>query len=1052
MSDQNELAELVRRGVLTREQAAWCWDEGARRGASPMQPARELLGGGPSVLSPIPGPPASAPTPGPYPVSPAPPSSGLLRVPAPTPGGGPSSATWQAVTAATTPGSIIGPYTVLRKLGEGGMGLVLLVRSTDDPDADPLALKLLTKVSESGRARLRREVEAGVTVDRHPHVVRIRGADLDASPPWIAMDHVDGEALDERLARGPLPVDDSLSILLGVTDALAFLHRSGVLHRDIKPGNVLIRSEDGAPLLADFGLASLESAQTLTNTGESIGTPAYMAPEAFSGGATRDPRVDLWALGVMFYECLTGRRPFQGSSNVELMAQITSARPESPSRLRPELSTDHDAVVAKALAKDPAERYATAEELLEDLRGLARGGAISASHDQAPAATVRRAARRLGLAGALLIVLVLGALIAGGLIWQREQSRQAAIEALQARVKSEIATLRERVEGGRGRLPERFGHLVVELQRDRPSGDGPRPVDPAFATMRELIAGLEAAAKLEETREVAKRLQNNPKLKALSEQARLLQVLALFEAHQTPSESELGGLAPEDRALIAAIRGVGRSPEETLHALESGTFKGRHGEAPQLLRAIALRDLGRTAEAREILRRLAGGGVVSGVAASLNAEIQRRTVLGTLLDPKASRAQRKEALASYGRTARTAEDRGREAWRLINVALDQACRSAPIKGPVAEARKRTWQDCLVLLTDVTGLELPGLPVPLMKEIYVECSETSRYAEILVVDGLIRAVDAKFRGRRVNGFHTWRLGRVPYERKHGQLALARHCLLWSIRAARAGVAVNVHHSDDTELLRVKGELNPLCAERPDDLIRRIFRARAVTDRAVRQGDVAASDLALVRRDIREALERTDLLLPLQAEIRLASARLMRLDAGPSPGKAAIEKAMKELDIAERCFPFEPDQVHEERADWLIASKEHRKAAVKFYEEAVEWLSRRWSLTESHERDLIRKDHRRCWLQYEDHLQGSPRRSGIYTKLARLMIRDKVWSRAKTYAELGLHWMNGSTDAKAVLGHALLGLGRRDEARAIARKLGDAASPDLRRLREALGSGG
>ena len=91
----------------------------------------------------------------------------------------------------------------------------------------------------------------------------------------------------------------------------------------------------------------------------------------------------------MFYECLTGRRPFQGSSNVELMAQITSARPESPSRLRPELSTDHDAVVAKALAKDPAERYATAEELLEDLRGLARGGAISASHDQAPAATVR---------------------------------------------------------------------------------------------------------------------------------------------------------------------------------------------------------------------------------------------------------------------------------------------------------------------------------------------------------------------------------------------------------------------------------------------------------------------------------------------------------------------------------------------------------------------------------------------------------------------------------------------------------------------------------------
>jgi serine/threonine protein kinase/tetratricopeptide (TPR) repeat protein len=294
----------------------------------------------------------------------------------------PSSSAPDAPTAEILPARI-GRYTIERKLGEGGMGIVYAAR--DDRLERTIALKTLSSFAsdETAKQRLWREARAAASVN-HPNICQIYEIGEDGGQLFIAMELLDGEALSERLRRGPMSASEAVPIGLGVLAALAALHTRGIVHRDLKPSNVFL-TVHGVKLL-DFGLArpepdgSLGPATGLTRTGIVMGTPRYMAPEQVTGEAV-DARSDLFAAGAILFEMLAGRPAFGGRTVLDV---LHATRYEQPPALTgsPEVAAV-DRVIRRAMAKRPAERPASAEAMAEELRairGVQSGATPSLAH------------------------------------------------------------------------------------------------------------------------------------------------------------------------------------------------------------------------------------------------------------------------------------------------------------------------------------------------------------------------------------------------------------------------------------------------------------------------------------------------------------------------------------------------------------------------------------------------------------------------------------------------------------------------------------------------
>jgi len=284
-----------------------------------------------------------------------------------------------------TPHSLdrISHYQLLEPLGRGAMGEVWLAEDTQLPRK--VAVKLLPRhLSEDGDAvaRLLREAQAAASVD-HPGVVTVYEAGVHDGRPYLVMQRVEGDTLEARLERGPLPVSEAVKLGIEVADALAEVHALGIVHRDLKPSNVIL-SARGARVL-DFGVASVKGSPRLTTTGVSVGTPLAMAPEQMRGQPP-DNRTDLWALGVMLYHAVTGAPPFAGTSMEAVMHAVLNTQPKPPSALRAGTPPELDFIVMKLLRKDAAHRYARAEELLADLRSCAAGLTGAAPAAASPAA------------------------------------------------------------------------------------------------------------------------------------------------------------------------------------------------------------------------------------------------------------------------------------------------------------------------------------------------------------------------------------------------------------------------------------------------------------------------------------------------------------------------------------------------------------------------------------------------------------------------------------------------------------------------------------------
>jgi len=272
-----------------------------------------------------------------------------------------------------------GDYELIEELGRGGMGIVY--RATQQSLGRTVAIKMLLRrdlASRADLARFRSEAEAAAWLD-HPGIVSIFEVGESDGLPFYSMRFIEGTTLARQLAAGPLPPREAALLLAKVADAVQAAHDRGVLHRDLKPSNILIDTA-GRPHVSDFGLAKrLEDDQSVTHTGAILGTPCYMSPEQAAGSrGDVGPTSDVWSLGAILYQMLTGRPPFQAASPMDTLLAVLETDPPAPRTVTAGVDRDLEMIALKSLQKPQELRYASAGSLAADLRAFLAGETIAA--------------------------------------------------------------------------------------------------------------------------------------------------------------------------------------------------------------------------------------------------------------------------------------------------------------------------------------------------------------------------------------------------------------------------------------------------------------------------------------------------------------------------------------------------------------------------------------------------------------------------------------------------------------------------------------------------
>ncbi len=418
----------------------------------------------------------------------------------------------------------VGPYRVLREIARGGMGVIFLAEDTRT--GRRAALKVLARghaAFPNLALRFRREAEVASRLE-HPGICTVYEAGEADGVAYIAMRYLEGESLEERIAKsrretaaagragrcvaglpepgnrqGPPPAASEQASILRVVLlvekvalALHAAHEAGLVHRDVKPGNVMV-TRDGEPVLLDFGLVrdSTADGESLTATGAVLGTPAYMSPEQVSGKPVLDRRSDVYSLGAVLYECLTLSAPFEAPTAAALYRKILSTDPDSPRRLNPSLTEDLRVVVETAMAKDRARRYQTARDMAEDLRRVRANEPIRARRAGPLERSIRWVQRNPAPSLAVLgVVAALGAgrIVTGILLRDAQEALTAATADRDDRIIAMAALEADAREGERLllELVERDRVLRASVAAEEKAG-----VD--AAPLRARLAGLEGA-------------------------------------------------------------------------------------------------------------------------------------------------------------------------------------------------------------------------------------------------------------------------------------------------------------------------------------------------------------------------------------------------------------------------------------------------------------------------------------------------------------------------------------------------------------------------------
>jgi dienelactone hydrolase len=268
-------------------------------------------------------------------------------------------------------GKIVSHYKLIEKIGQGGMGEVYLAEDTKLERR--VALKFLPaqySADEEEKKRFIHEAKAASALD-HPNICSVH--EIGETPEgqlFIVMGYYEGKTLKEKIKAGPLPLNEAVALAMQIVEGLQEAHRKGIIHRDLKPANIML-TEQGLAKIVDFGLAKLKGMSRLTKTGTTLGTVAYMSPEQALGKEV-DQRSDIWSLGVILYEMLTGKLPFAGEYDQAVLYAVINEEPESIAKLRSDIPDDLRRIVRQALAKKPENRYQSADELLKELKKFHR--------------------------------------------------------------------------------------------------------------------------------------------------------------------------------------------------------------------------------------------------------------------------------------------------------------------------------------------------------------------------------------------------------------------------------------------------------------------------------------------------------------------------------------------------------------------------------------------------------------------------------------------------------------------------------------------------------
>ncbi|MFQ5789002.1 MAG: protein kinase [Acidobacteriota bacterium] len=331
-------------------------------------------------------------------------------------------------------GQLLSHYKILEKLGSGGMGEVYVAEDTKL--SRKVALKVLPPEMASPERRKRFEREAkAVAALNHPNIVTVFSVEEARSRHFITMELVRGKNLSELLPKNGFPLSRFFEIAIALADAVAAAHQHGITHRDLKPDNIMV-SDEGRLKVLDFGLAKLRPelvgswasalpTQPATQEGRILGTVAYMSPEQ-AEGKTVDHRSDIFPLGILFYEMLTGQQPFRGDTATSILSAIIKDTPDSVTELNPSIPRDLAKLIKRCLAKDPTRRYQTAldvrnelEEIKQDVdSGEAVLGAVRPQMKRTPS-------RRLSWAGAVVVLAAVA-----WMMWPQGESSQQAVRRL----------------------------------------------------------------------------------------------------------------------------------------------------------------------------------------------------------------------------------------------------------------------------------------------------------------------------------------------------------------------------------------------------------------------------------------------------------------------------------------------------------------------------------------------------------------------------------------------------------------------------------------------
>ena len=349
----------------------------------------------------------------------------FLAEPILTPDGGATVSSVQSASHHLSAGTKLGRYSIVEPLGAGGMGVVY--RARDEKLERVVAIKLLAPgmfTGDEARRRFHKEALALAKLS-HAHIAAVYDVGEQDGIDYIVMECVPGESLAAKLKSGPLTVKDATSITLQIAEALEEAHEQGVIHRDLKPANVMITPKGRVKVL-DFGLAKLlavarDPTVSVAETRGLIGTPLYMSPEQ-AREQNLDARTDLWNLGVIYYELLTGRAPFRADSSMAVLRAITDEAPAPLRQLRPDVPPLCEQIVSHALEKNPDRRYQSATEVIRDASDLLSQLSTTSLDQEKPAT---RAKRSLSVAVAVALLL---AITAGLWLYYRSSRKHWARE------------------------------------------------------------------------------------------------------------------------------------------------------------------------------------------------------------------------------------------------------------------------------------------------------------------------------------------------------------------------------------------------------------------------------------------------------------------------------------------------------------------------------------------------------------------------------------------------------------------------------------------------